>query len=38
MRCVFYDTEGTHFSKIEKSIWTPTDINNKEQTIKEIEP
>ena len=29
--------KATHFSKIEKSIWTPTDINNKEQTIKEIE-
>mgnify|MGYP001365573442 FL=1 len=29
--------KATHFSKIEKSIWTPKDINNKEQTIKEIE-
>ena len=29
--------KATQFSKIEKSIWTPTDINNKEQTIKEIE-
>ena len=29
--------KATHFSKIENSIWTPTDINNKEQTIKEIE-
>ena len=29
--------KATHFAKIEKSIWTPTDINNKEQTIKEIE-
>jgi len=29
--------KASHFSKIEKSIWTPKDINNKEQTIKEIE-
>jgi len=29
--------KAPHFSKIEKSIWTPKDINNKEQTIKEIE-
>ena len=29
--------KATHFSKIENSIWTPKDINNKEQTIKEIE-
>ena len=29
--------KATQFSKIEKSIWTPKDINNKEQTIKEIE-
>ena len=29
--------KASKFSKIEKSIWTPTDINNKEQTIKEIE-
>ena len=29
--------KATQFSKIEKSIWTPTDISNKEQTIKEIE-
>ena len=29
--------KATHFSKIEKSIWIPKDINNKEQTIKEIE-
>jgi len=29
--------KATHFTKIENSIWTPKDINNKEQTIKEIE-
>ncbi len=29
--------KASKFSKIEKSIWTPTDINNKELTIKEIE-
>ena len=29
--------KASKFSKIEHSIWTPTDINNKEQTIKEIE-
>ena len=27
----------TNFPRLEKAIWTPTDINNKEQTIKEIE-
>ena len=29
--------KASKFSKIESAIWTPTDINNKEQTIKEIE-
>jgi hypothetical protein len=29
--------KASKFSKIEKSIWLPKDINNKEQTIKEIE-
>ena len=29
--------KATSFAKIENSIWTPKDINNKEQTIKEIE-
>ena len=29
--------KATKFSKIENSLWTPTDINNKEQTIQEIE-
>ena len=29
--------KASKFPKIEKSIWMPTDINNKEQTIKEIE-
>ena len=29
--------KASKFPKIKKSIWMPTDINNKEQTIKEIE-
>ena len=29
--------KATNFPRLEKAIWTPTDINNKEQTIKEIE-
>ena len=29
--------KASKFPKIEKSIWMPTDINNKEQTISEIE-
>ena len=29
--------KASKFPKIEKSIWMPADINNKEQTIKEIE-
>ena len=34
---VYSMTQKASFAKIENSIWTPKDINNKEQTIKEIE-